>query len=51
MDAIKDLIIQIEELKLNQQYEKSITLLEEALLKYNSDYRLYEELADIYLYQ
>lgn len=51
MDAIKNLIIHIENLKVDQQYEKSISLLEEAIIQYNSDYRLYEEMADIYLYQ
>ena len=29
----------------------AIEILEDALLKNNDDYRLYEEIADIYLYQ
>jgi len=51
MDKIKDLILQIEELKANQNFTKAIEILEQGLIQYNSDYRLYEELADIYLYK
>jgi hypothetical protein len=51
MDKIKELIIKIESLKNEQKYNEAIKLLENALIKYNSDYRLYEELADIYLYK
>ena len=51
MDNIKDIIIQVETLKLSQQFDDAISLLQQSIVKYNSDYRLYEELADIYLYQ
>ena len=51
MDQIKDLIIQIESLKIDQNFSEAIKMLEQALVKYNWDYRLYEELADIYLYK
>ncbi len=51
MDQIKDIIIQVETLKASWEFEGAITLLQQSIVKYNSDYRLYEELADIYLYQ
>lgn len=50
MDKIKEIVIQVEKLKLSQNFEKAIELLQESIAKYSSDYRLYEELADIYLY-
>jgi len=50
MDKIKDIIIEVENLKIEQRYKESIKILEEAIIKYNWDYRLYEELTDIYLY-
>lgn len=50
MDKIKEIIIQIEALKSEQKFEECTKIIENALVKYNSDYRLYEELADIYLY-
>ncbi|ATU05781.1 hypothetical protein BKN14_05090 [Candidatus Gracilibacteria bacterium HOT-871] len=51
MDKIRDLILKIEKLKQEQKYKDAINLIEESLVKYNFDYRLYEELADIYLYK
>ena len=51
MDKIKELIIQIEKLKNDQKFNDAIKILENALIIYNGDYRLYEELADIYLYK
>lgn len=51
MDQIKDIILQVETLKASAAFEKAIALLEQSIAKYHSDYRLYEELADIYLYQ
>jgi hypothetical protein len=50
MDNIKSIILKVEELKIDQKYEKCIDILTKNIIKYNSDYRLYEELADIYLY-
>ena len=50
MDKIKEIIIQIEWLKEESQYKKAVDILEKSIIKYNNDYRLYEELADIYLY-
>ncbi len=51
MDKIKDIIIKVEALKEAQNYENAIDMLEKNIVKYNNDYRLYEELADIYLYK
>lgn len=51
MDKIRDLILKIEKLKQEQRYKEAISLVEESLVKYNFDYRLYEELADIYLFK
>ncbi len=51
MDKIKELVVKIESLKSEQRFNDAIKLLETSLTRYNSDYRLYEELADIYLYK
>lgn len=51
MDKIKEIIIKIESLKQEQKYQDAINLIENTIIKYNFDYRLYEELADIYLYR
>ena len=51
MNHIKDIITQVENFKLSQQFDDAISLLQTSIVKYNSDYHLYEELADIYLYQ
>ena len=51
MDKIKELILDIEKLKLEQKFTKAIEILEKNLVNYSWDYRLYEELADIYLYK
>lgn len=51
MDIIRSLIQQVESLKMNKDFSKAIEILESAILKNNDDYRLYEEIADIYLYE
>jgi len=51
MDNIKNIVLEVEKLKEKQNFSKAIKLLEENIIKYNSDYRLYEELADIYLFK
>lgn len=50
MDKIREIILEIEKLKQWQKYKDAISLIEKSLVKYNFDYRLYEELADIYLF-
>ena len=51
VDATKQIIIEVENLKSNNEYEKAITLLEDSIIKYSDDYRLFEELSDIYIYK
>lgn len=50
MDEIRSIILQVEELKNKKQFQKASNKIQEALKKYPQDYRLYEELADIYVY-
>lgn len=51
MDAIKTLVQEVEKLKSQKDFTKALELLQEALSKFNDDYRIYEEIADIYLYE
>lgn len=50
MDKIREVVIQVERLKQSKKFKEAVSLLELSLWKYADDYRLYEELADIYLY-
>lgn len=50
MDNIREIVIEVEKLKQSKKFSQAIELLESSLGKYADDYRLYEELADIYLY-
>lgn len=50
MDEIRNIILQVEELKGQKKFKDAIAKVQKALTKYSDDYRLYEELADIYLY-
>lgn len=50
MDEIRNIILQVEQLKAEKNFEQAISILQKTLVKYSDDYRLYEELADIYLY-
>lgn len=50
MDQIRDIILQVEELKNQKRFKEAIWTLQKALVKHSEDYRLYEELADIYLF-
>lgn len=51
MDLVRNLIKEVEELKNLKKYQEALKMLEESIQKYNDDYRLYEEIADIYLYE
>lgn len=50
MDEIRNTIIEVENLKAEKKFSAAISLLQKTLVKYSDDYRIYEELADIYLY-
>ncbi len=50
LDEIRNLLLQVEELKVQKKFRESIDILQKAMIRYGDDYRLYEELADIYLY-
>lgn len=50
MDEIRNIIVQVEELKNKKQFQSALEMVEKGLIKYSDDYRLYEELADICLY-
>jgi tetratricopeptide (TPR) repeat protein len=51
MNKITDIVVEIEKLKADQKFGAAIELLEKSIIEYNTDYRLYEELADIYLFK
>lgn len=51
MDVIKTLVQQVEKLKSQKEFTKALQMLQDALSKFNDDYRIYEEIADIYLYE
>lgn len=50
-DPLVRYIHEIENFKTSGQYPEAKKLVDSLLLRYTDDYRLYEELADIYLYQ
>jgi len=50
IDKLKDLIVKIEEIKLTNNFEKAYKLIQDSIIKYSDDYRLYEELADVSIY-
>ncbi len=49
MDKIELIIEEVTKIKSSWKYEQAIKFVEEMLVKFNNDYRLYEEIADIYL--
>lgn len=48
---LDDIILNIEELKSKNQYGKARQTALQALTQYTDDYRIYEELADIYIFE
>lgn len=50
MDETRNIILQVEDLKSQKKFKDAIVKVQTALTKYSDDYRLYEELADIYMY-
>lgn len=51
MDIVKNIILEVENLKTNKEYEKAMNLLNNSIKSKNDDYRIYEEIADIHIYQ
>jgi len=49
-DYIDQIILEVETLKAKWEREKALAIVQENIIKYNDDYRFYEELADIYLW-
>jgi hypothetical protein len=49
-DKLKDIIVEIEKIKSQDNFKKAHKLIEESIIKYSDDYRLYEELADVSIY-
>jgi tetratricopeptide (TPR) repeat protein len=50
MDKIKSIIIEVEKFKENWHWKKAEELIEQSIIKYSNDYKLFEELADISIY-
>lgn len=51
MDSVRNIIVQVENLKQEKKFEEAVGIIQVALVASPNDYRLYEELADIYLYR
>jgi len=49
-DGLKELILQIELIKAQSNFEQAYKLIQDSIIKYSDDYRLYEELADVSIY-
>ena len=49
-DKLKEIIVQIEQVKMQNNFEKAYKMIQDAIIKYSEDYRLYEELADVSIY-
>jgi len=50
MDPILTILDSVEEKKDLKLFDEAIKILQNSLIRYSDDYRLYEELADIYLF-
>ncbi len=51
MDQIRNIIVQVEGLKQEKKFDEAVRLVQESIGSFSEDYRLFEELADIYLYR
>lgn len=49
-DKLKEIIVEIEKIKMWNEFKKAYKLIEETIIKYSDDYRLYEEMADVCIY-
>jgi hypothetical protein len=50
MDIVKQSIIEVEALKGQNKYKEALEKLETIAIKYSDDYRVYEEISDIYMF-
>jgi tetratricopeptide (TPR) repeat protein len=50
METLKEFLKQVETLKSEQKFPEAIEKLEKMITKINDNYRLYEELGDIYIF-
>ena len=51
MDQIRNIIVKIEGLKQEKKFDEAVRLVQASIGEYSEDYRLFEELADIYLFR
>jgi len=51
IDLVRNVILDVENLKNEKKYSEAMNLLQETLKTTNDDYRIYEEIADIYIYE
>lgn len=51
MDKIHEIILNVEVYKAQKNFEQALKILQESIVKIGEDYRLYEEISDIYLYE
>ena len=51
MDQIRSIIVKIEGLKQEKKFDEAVRLVQESIGAFSEDYRLFEELADIYLFR
>lgn len=51
MDIVREIIKKVEKLKAEKNFSKAVQILQNTLVEHGSDYRIYEEIADIYLYE
>ena len=50
MDIVKQSIVEVEALKAQDKFEEALLTLEKTVIKYPDDYRIYEEISDIYMF-
>jgi len=50
MDKIKSIVVEVEKIKESWDWTRAEKVIEEAIVKYSNDYKLFEELADISIY-
>ncbi len=51
LDPVKDIILKVEDLKQSNNFKEALKTLKDAIINYSDDYRIYEEISDIYLYE